>query len=137
MRAGGVIRAKSSRSPTIRDSRMASPSSWAANRGTTEGSSVAARRIVSAAATALVPVVVFVWGLESRRRTLYRLGALFAVLSLAAAWRRRGLAVEVMDMAGHDHFSIISELGDPGAPLSRAILHQIDPPGMGRRPVAR
>ena len=34
--------------------------------------------------------------------------------SLAAAWRRRGLRVEVMDMAGHDHFSIITELGDPG-----------------------
>ena len=25
-------------------------------------------------------------------------------------------------MAGHDHFSIITELGDPGTPLSRAIL---------------
>ena len=46
--------------------------------------------------------------------------------SLAAAWRRRGLDVEVMDMAGHDHFSIIIELGDPGTPLSRAILRQID-----------
>ena len=56
--------------------------------------------------------------------------------SLAAAWRRRGLAVEVMDMTGHDHFSIITELGDPGTPLSRAILHQIDP-GAGRGPVAR
>jgi arylformamidase len=57
--------------------------------------------------------------------------------SLAAAWRRRGLAVEVMDMAGHDHFSIITELGDAETPLSRAILHQIDPPGTGRGPVAR
>ena len=46
--------------------------------------------------------------------------------SLAAAWRRRGLDVEVMDMAGHDHFSIIIELGDPGTHLSRAILGQID-----------
>src|SRR5262245_57378721 len=46
--------------------------------------------------------------------------------SLAAAWRRRGLDVEVMDMAGHDHFSIIIELGDPGTPLSQAIQRQID-----------
>ena len=34
--------------------------------------------------------------------------------SLAAAWRRRGLVAEVMDMAGHDHFSIVTELGKPG-----------------------
>jgi hypothetical protein len=40
-------------------------------------------RVVSAAATALVPVGFLVWGLKSRRRTLLRLGALFAVLSLA------------------------------------------------------
>ena len=45
--------------------------------------------------------------------------------TLAAAWRRRDLSVEVMDMAGHDHFSIITELGDPGTPLARAILRQI------------
>jgi arylformamidase len=45
--------------------------------------------------------------------------------SLAAAWRRRGLTVEVMDMAGHDHFSIITELERPGTPLSRAILRQL------------
>jgi arylformamidase len=48
--------------------------------------------------------------------------------SLAAAWRRRGLTAEVMDMAGHDHFSIITELGDPGTPLSRAILRQLGLP---------
>ena len=57
--------------------------------------------------------------------------------ALAAAWRRRGLPVEVMDMAGHDHFSIITELGDPGAPLSQAILRQIDPPWAGREPAGR
>jgi arylformamidase len=45
--------------------------------------------------------------------------------SLAAAWRRRGLTAEVMDMPGHDHFSIITELGSPGTPLSRAILRQM------------
>ena len=45
--------------------------------------------------------------------------------SLAAAWRRRGLDAEIMDMSGHDHFSIIMELGDPGTPLSRAIQRQI------------
>lgn len=43
----------------------------------------AAARFASAAATTLVPVVFLVWGLKSRRRTLFRLGALFAVLSLA------------------------------------------------------
>jgi arylformamidase len=45
--------------------------------------------------------------------------------SLAAGWRRRGLDVEVMDMAGHDHFSIVMELEDPRTPLSRAIQRQI------------
>jgi arylformamidase len=44
---------------------------------------------------------------------------------LAAAWRGRGLAVEVLDMAGHDHFSIAVQLGDPGSPLARAILGQM------------
>jgi arylformamidase len=54
--------------------------------------------------------------------------------SLATAWRRRGLDVEVMDMAGHDHFSIITELGDHGTPLSRAIRRQIDRlPGLSAR----
>lgn len=41
--------------------------------------------------------------------------------TLAAAWRRRGLAVEVLDLAGEDHFSIVAQLGDPERPLSRAI----------------
>ena len=45
--------------------------------------------------------------------------------SLAAAWRRRGLVADVMEMAGHDHFSIITELESPGTPLSRAILRQL------------
>jgi arylformamidase len=45
--------------------------------------------------------------------------------TLAAAWRRRGHAVEVMDMAGHNHFSIVTELGGPERPLSRAILRQM------------
>jgi arylformamidase len=53
--------------------------------------------------------------------------------SLAAAWRRRGLDVEIMDMADHDHFSIIMELGDPGTPLSRAIQRQIHATGPAAR----
>jgi arylformamidase len=57
--------------------------------------------------------------------------------SLAAAWRRRDLSVEVMDMAGHDHFSIITELEDPGTPLSRAILGRISPAVLGRGPATR
>jgi hypothetical protein len=28
-------------------------------------------------------------------------------------------------MAGHDHFSIVTELGAPGTPLVRAVLAQI------------
>jgi arylformamidase len=56
--------------------------------------------------------------------------------SLAAAWRRRGLAVEILDMAGHDHFSIVTELADHRTPLSRAILAQIPAPGTGRGPEA-
>ena len=44
---------------------------------------------------------------------------------MAAARRRRGGRVEVMDMTGHDHFSIVTELGAPGTPLGRAILAQI------------
>ena len=49
---------------------------------------------------------------------------------LAAAWQRRGLDAQVLDMAGHDHFSIITELGDPRTPLSRAIQHQIHETGV-------
>ena len=43
----------------------------------------------------------------------------------ATAWRRGGLAVEVLDMAGHDHFSIAVRLGDPKAELTAAILRQM------------
>jgi len=57
--------------------------------------------------------------------------------SLAAAWRRRGLAAEVLDMAGHDHFSIIAELGDAETPLSRAILRQMGLAATDRGPAAR
>ena len=49
--------------------------------------------------------------------------------SLGAAWRRRGLHAEVIDMASHDHFSIITELGDHRTPLSRAIQRQVDRAG--------
>jgi arylformamidase len=42
--------------------------------------------------------------------------------TMATAWRRRGLAAEVLDLAGHDHFSIVTELEDPGTRLSRALL---------------
>jgi len=45
---------------------------------------------------------------------------------LAAAWRRRGLACEVMDLPGINHFSIISQLEDPKSELSRAILGQME-----------
>jgi arylformamidase len=57
--------------------------------------------------------------------------------TLAAAWCRRGLTVEVMDMGGHDHFSIIAELGRHGAPLGRALLRQAGVPAAPAGAVAR
>jgi arylformamidase len=44
---------------------------------------------------------------------------------LAAAWRRRGLPCEVLDMPGQDHFSIAMQLDDPRSELSQAILRQM------------
>jgi arylformamidase len=44
---------------------------------------------------------------------------------LAAAWRARGGPIEVMDMEGHDHFSIVAELQSPSSPLARAIQRQM------------
>ena len=44
---------------------------------------------------------------------------------LAAAWRRHGIAVEVLVLAGQNHFTIVEQLGDPEAALSRLILDQM------------
>jgi arylformamidase len=44
---------------------------------------------------------------------------------LAAAWRARGMPIEVMDLAGHDHFSIVAQLESPFSPLARAIQGQM------------
>ncbi|PYM03937.1 MAG: hypothetical protein DMD82_15840 [Candidatus Rokuibacteriota bacterium] len=44
---------------------------------------------------------------------------------LALAWQKRGLACEVMDMAGQNHFTIADQLTDPASELSRAILRQM------------
>jgi arylformamidase len=44
---------------------------------------------------------------------------------LATAWRRRGRAVEPMDMSGLDHFSIVDQLLRPDTPLARAIHRQM------------
>ena len=44
---------------------------------------------------------------------------------LAAAWRAHGVAIEVMDLAGHDHFSIMGELSSPGTELARALHRQL------------
>ncbi|MBI2468500.1 MAG: alpha/beta hydrolase [Candidatus Rokubacteria bacterium] len=44
---------------------------------------------------------------------------------LAAAWGGRGVACEVLDMPGIQHFSIVSQLEDPGSELARAILGQM------------
>ena len=45
---------------------------------------------------------------------------------LAFAWRAHGVPIEVMDLAGHDHFSIVAELESPFSPLARAIQGQLD-----------
>jgi arylformamidase len=44
---------------------------------------------------------------------------------LAAAWRARGCPVELLDMTGHNHFSIVGELESPFSPLARAIQRQM------------
>ncbi len=44
---------------------------------------------------------------------------------LASAWGRRGYSPEVLVMAGHDHFSIVDQLDDPGSELSRTIRAQM------------
>ncbi len=44
---------------------------------------------------------------------------------LAAAWRRHGIDVEVKVLAGQNHFTIVEQLGDPEAELSRLILAQM------------
>jgi arylformamidase len=40
----------------------------------------------------------------------------------AAAWRRRGLPCDVIDLPGQDHFSIVAQLEDPRSDLTRAIV---------------
>lgn len=45
--------------------------------------------------------------------------------TLAAVWRKYGVPGEVMDMAGIHHFSIVSQLEDPGSELSCAVLGQM------------
>ena len=44
---------------------------------------------------------------------------------LAAAWRRHGIDVEVVVLDGQNHFTIVEQLGDPAAELSRLILEQM------------
>jgi len=44
---------------------------------------------------------------------------------LAAVWRTRRLACQTIDMPGHHHFSILTELEDPGTTLSRLLLRQM------------
>ncbi|MBL6951938.1 MAG: alpha/beta hydrolase [Alphaproteobacteria bacterium] len=44
---------------------------------------------------------------------------------LAAAWSRHGIAVEVAVLPGQDHFTIVDQLADPEADLSRLIQRQM------------
>jgi hypothetical protein len=45
--------------------------------------------------------------------------------AMAQAWRRAGGPGEVLDLAGHNHSSILWELSDPSTRLARAIQAQI------------
>tara|TARA_B100002003_G_scaffold239984_1_gene259975 strand:+ start:199 stop:1086 length:888 start_codon:yes stop_codon:yes gene_type:complete len=45
--------------------------------------------------------------------------------ALAAAWRRHGVAVEVAVLPGQNHFTIVDQLTNPEADLSRLILRQM------------
>ena len=45
--------------------------------------------------------------------------------ALVAAWRPAGVPIEVIDLPGHDHFTIMASLEDPRAPLTRVILSQL------------
>lgn len=44
---------------------------------------------------------------------------------VVAAWRKRGLPAEALVMAGHHHFSIVSELETPTSALSGALRRQM------------
>jgi arylformamidase len=48
--------------------------------------------------------------------------------ALATAWRMHGIPIDVIDAAGHDHFSIVAELERPDTELARAIRKQIGLP---------
>jgi arylformamidase len=45
--------------------------------------------------------------------------------ALASAWRARAVPIEVMDLPGHDHFSIVAELESPFSSLARGIQVQM------------
>ena len=45
--------------------------------------------------------------------------------TLAATWRSRKLACQVVHLPRHDHFSIVAELEDPSSTLSRLLLRQM------------
>jgi arylformamidase len=44
---------------------------------------------------------------------------------LAAIWRESGIEVDVVVLPGQNHFSIVDQLSDPEAVLSRLILRQM------------
>jgi arylformamidase len=72
-------------------------------------------RLKPAAPTPLILAVGGAEGAEYHRQTD----------DLASAWRAHGVPIEVMDMDGHDHFSIVAELQTPFSPLARAIQGQM------------
>ena len=48
--------------------------------------------------------------------------------ALEQAWGGAGMAVEVLDLKGENHFSIAASLGDPTSPLTRALLDLVGAP---------
>ena len=50
---------------------------------------------------------------------------LHEVREIRTPWRAQGMPIEVLDQAGHDHFTIVMQLADPDSPLSRAARAQM------------
>jgi len=67
------------------------------------------------------PLILSVGGLETeefQRQTA----------AYAARWQSTGFPLEVIDMPGFHHYSVIDELANPASPLNRALISLINPP---------
>ncbi len=48
--------------------------------------------------------------------------------ALEQAWGSAGVAVEVLDLAGENHFSLAASLGNPASRLTRALVDLVGAP---------